>query len=330
MGVKLSEIFERYEKIKSLDSHLPKEKLLTYIVDFNQQLENLKFIEFQELKSLEKELLSKLDAYLELNLKIQNKLKNTVDSNQKEYLETNKKIWHTNLEKMTFSEHLVWEKMWPPSEIEFKHFSNQIKQHVNWQYPGLIFGAKNTDMIKSLIGLEPMYVVERFSEYFNLQKEKFHQDFARKIRFYDFNNMDTLPQNAIGIIVVYNEFNFLPWNYITYALDPLAKSLKPGGILIFTFNNCDTARGFKEFENWNMTYTNSKMFEKFLSRYDIYAIENYTSPRETFSFMTFKKNGNNPLIKKSPNVGFVKQQPTFNTPKHQIRLESIRKLIDTK
>jgi len=328
MGVKLSEIFERYERIKQLDSHLPKEVMLSYINNYNQQIENLKFIESQELKNLEKDLLDKINLYLELTVKIQNKLKTTIDSNQREYLEINKKIWKTNLEKMTFFEHLIWEKLWPPTEIEFQYFISQIKQYNNWQYPGLVFGAKTSSILKSLVGLEPIYIVERYSEYFNLHKEKFPSSFAKKLRCYNLDNIHLLPPNSIGISVVYNEFNFLPWNITSHILTKLAKSIKPDGILIFNYNNCDTARGFKEFETWSMTYTTSKMFTDFLSKYDFTLINKYTSSRETFSFMTLKKNGHVPLIKKSPSIGYVKQQSFVHTPQHETKLKTIHKLID--
>lgn len=330
MGVKLSEIFYRYEKIKALDPELSKEKLMSFINDFNQQIDNLRFIESQELKSLEQDLMKSLAAYLDLTNKIHNKLYTTIASNHAEYLDINKKMWQTNLETMTFPEHLEWIKVWPPTDFEFKHFYTQVKQYNNWQYPGLVFGAKNSSLIKSFIGLEPIYIVERYKEYYDLLKEKFPHSFVRKIRFYNLDCIHLLPPDSIGVAAIFNEFNFLPWDIISVVLTKISKSIRPGGVIIFNYNNCDTARGFAEFENWSMTYTTPKMFIEFMSRFDFNLINNYTSSRETFSFMTFQKSGHAPLIKKSPSIGYIKQQPTFNTNQHQARLEQIARLIDAK
>lgn len=327
MGVKLSEILYRYEKLKSLSAAVPKDKMKAYISDINSAVDSLKFIESHELKKLESTLIESMDEYFTLVKKITSKLKDTVDSNHKQYLEQNKVIWQTNLEKMLFHEHLEWARLWPPTEIEYHDFRSHLKQYINWQYPGLIVGAKESNLINSLVGTEPLYVVERYVEYFELQKNRFPINFSRKLRFYDINNLHLLPHSAIGIAVVYNEFNFMPWEFTQNILTNIAKTLRPGGVLVFNYNDCETSRGFLEFENWSMTYSTSDMFEKHLKKYDLDLITKYLSKRETFSYMIFRKQGHKDLIKKNPSIGYVKQQ-TITEIEHKNRIDKISKLIN--
>lgn len=331
MGIKLSEVLGRLKKIQNLNFEASISNLNSYIETVSQNASDLPFINKHELSLVEKNLQESSQQYQAVVKKLEEKLKTTVFSNQNEYLETSKHIWKINSEKMLFNEHLEWAKLWPPNSIEFKNFTNQIKRFINWQYAGLVIGSKNSDVIKSLVGTEPLFVVEQFTNYFTLQKEKFHPDFIRKIRFYDLNDINRLPKNSFGIIVIYNEFPFLPWNNVSYILHHLADKLIPGGTLIFNYNNCETVKGFIQFENQSMTFSTASMYIDFLSKRNISCIKKYDSDIDTFSFLIFKKEGYKELIKKYPSVGYINQQLTFSDQQaHKQKIDTIKKVIKAK
>jgi hypothetical protein len=331
MGLPLSEIFNRLIKIRNLNFDGNKQDILNKIDSFNNYLKNVKFIESNELKSIEEKLVKELNNYSELIKKIELKLEKAVLDNEASYIKASKKMYVENLEKMLFEEHLEWSQLWPPTDLEFDHFLNQIKQYINWQEPSLIFGANNSKILKATIGTEPIYILERYPEYFNLQKEKFNVSFSRKLRFYDINSINLLPKNSIGLLICFNELNFLPWDISSYLLTTFSQILSPGGKLIFNYNNCKTLRGFVEFENQSMVFSTPEMYIKHLKKYNLNCIHEYTSNRETFSFMIFEKSGVKNLVKKSPSVGYIKQQLTLSKPvEHKARIEHIEKLINNK
>jgi hypothetical protein len=331
MGIKLSEVLDRLIKIQKLDFESSITHLNSYIKTVNQNVNDLPFINRHELSLLEKNLQENIKQYQNKVIKLEEKLKAALFENQKEYIETSKNIWKINSEKMLFAEHLEWTKLWPPSEVELETFIFEIKKFTNWQYGGLIVGAKNSNIIKAITGIEPLYVIEQYPEYFNLQKEKFHQDFIRKIRCYDINDINRLPDNSLGIAVIYNEFSFLPWDIINNILYHISNKLMPGGILIFNYNDCETVRGFREFENHSMTYSVPKMYEDLLSKYKMSCVGKYNSTKETFSMLTFKKEGSKNLIKRYPSVGFIQEQPTFSNQKeHEQKIDTVKKVIKAK
>lgn len=331
MGIKLSEVLDKLMKIQNLNFESSVSKLNLLIETVNQNTKDLPFINKHELSLLEKNLQENIKQYQYCILKLEEKLKNTIFSNENEYFKTSEVIWANNSEKMVFKEHLEWAPLWPPSPIELENFMSQIKRFVGWEYAGLVIGSKNSDIIKSLSSTEPLYVAERYTEYFSLQKEKFHQDYSRKIRFYDINDIKRLPNNSIGIAVVYNEFPFLPWKAISSMLYHLSNKIIAGGTIIFNYNNCETVRGFKQFENHSMTYSTPKMYEEFLLKYNMHCTGQYDSDREIFSFLTFTKDGQKELIKRYPSVGFIKQQSTFSDQiLHEQRIDTIKKVIKAK
>jgi hypothetical protein len=331
MGIKLSEVLDRLKKIQNLNFEESISNLDSFIQTVSQNANDLPFINKHELLLIEKNLQESIEQYKNTVKNLEEKLKTTVFSNQKEYLESSKNIWKTNSEKMLFSEHLEWSKLWPPSSIELENFTDQIKRFINWQYAGLVVGSKNSDVIKSLTGTEPLFVVELFTNYFKLQKEKFHPDFIRKIRFYDLNDINQLPNNSFGIIVIYNEFTFLPWDLVSNILHHISNKLIPGGTLIFNYNNCETVKGFIQFENQSMTFSTTSMYIDFLSKYNINCVKKYDSNIETFSFLIFQKEGHKKLIKKYPSVGFIQQQLTFsNQALHDQKIDTVKKVIKAK
>lgn len=331
MGLKLSESLIALKKLQEIDFSESINGLKDRMSDVNAAISNMQAVNKEELTQLQSLLERTIDDYCTATKKIENKLDSYLYSNQSEYIRVSQDIWQENLEKMKFNEHLSWSSFWPPGKEEFKKFCDQIGLHTNWQFPGLIYGAKNSDIIKRLTGTEPFYILEQHREYFNLQKKKFHPDYVRKMRFYRLNDLHLLPNDAIGLMVIYNEFPFLPWDITAEMLHMLISKLRDGGTIIFNYNDCTTVRGFKEFENRSMTYSTPEMFEVLFKNYDIPCYKKYVSDMEPFSYLIFKKDKTKKLIKKYPSVGFIQQQSTFfHADQHKNRIDYIRDFVKNK
>jgi hypothetical protein len=328
MGRKLSDLLQTSIDLNRIDFNSVSKKLKNYLSEVNLCLAELPYVNTNETKELAQEIETLLNKHRDNVLAINKHIKKIVYHDVDQYIKSSEDIWKENSEKMLFHEHVEWSKLLPPKKEEFTSFSAKILNYANWQYPGLIYGAKNFDILETVKSNEPLYLIENYKEYFNIQKEKFHIDFARKLKCYSIEDINFLPKNDIGIIVAFNEFPFLPWSSIQFILQKFIDCLMPGGILIFNYNDCTTVRGFKAFEDRIMTYATPQMYLGFLHKQNFSLLEHYVSSKETFSYMIFQKDGNRKLIKKYPSVGFIKQQPTFTEESlhHKKRLEIIRKL----
>ena len=67
--------------------------------------------------------------------------------------------------------------------------------------------------------------------------------------------MPTLPQGQFGFVLAYNFFNYKPLELIKRYMTEIYSKLRNGGILAFTFNNCDLAGGVANAERCFMCYT---------------------------------------------------------------------------
>jgi SAM-dependent methyltransferase len=83
------------------------------------------------------------------------------------------------------------------------------------------------------------------------------------VKEYHSNNiLELLPDGQFGVIFSYNYFNYKPLEVIHRYLQEVFEKLRPGGVFIFTFNDCDRAHGAALAERHFMCYTPGRAVQK--------------------------------------------------------------------
>lgn len=151
-----------------------------------------------------------------------------------------------------------------PSNIKAK-VRARILQHNSWQHPAMIFRPANESWINDMVSFDPMYVVDTNHELLQTCLARFPQDYRDKVRKYTIDErksgskFDALPKNQLALIVVYNYFSYTPLEVICEQLKELFEYLKPGGTLMFTFNNCDRYGAVDLVDRHYMCYTPGRL-----------------------------------------------------------------------
>lgn len=130
----------------------------------------------------------------------------------------------------------------------------RIQPYANWKFPGLIIRPGQESWVTNCVGLDPLYLVDIHKELLQPALERFPVGYQRRLRPYViqeklFNNMfDLLPAGQIGYCLIYNFFNFKPLQLMLNYLKQIYALLRPGGVLAFTFNDCDRYGGVRSVE----------------------------------------------------------------------------------
>lgn len=148
--------------------------------------------------------------------------------------------------------------LYQPETLDF--FKSRIQLHSSWKWPAAEIRPCHGEITDCLIACDPLYLIDTMPDMFKHIKEKWTPEYQRRIRYYTINETDKkilhqLPLMQFGIIVAADFFNFRPLELIKRYLEEIFGILRPGGVAIFTYNNCDHPIGVDNFENSYYCYT---------------------------------------------------------------------------
>ena len=113
-----------------------------------------------------------------------------------------------------------------------------------------------------------------------------------------FNNY-SLPNNQFGFIFSINIFNFIPLSTIKIYVDMISKWLRPGGIALLGYPNCDLPHICNLYESGCWNYNTESLMRDLVKQYNLEVISNdYIYPYH--NFITVKKPGKLQSIKRHP------------------------------
>ena len=141
-------------------------------------------------------------------------------------------------------------------ELEFR-----IKRYTDWRLPGLLFRPGKESFIEDMVPMDPLYLVDQNENLLAPAMTKFSAEYQRRLRPYTIDDradgelMTLLPNKQFGFVFAYNYFNYNPLGVICRYLDVLYEKLRPGGRIIFTYNECEHASGVMLAEKSFMCYT---------------------------------------------------------------------------
>ena len=137
----------------------------------------------------------------------------------------------------------------------------RLMQYTDWRVPGMIIRPGLEKFIEHLVPLDPLYVVDQNLELLEPALNQFTAEYRQRLRPYAIddhknkNAMWQLPDGQFGFVFAYNYFNFKPMSVLCRYIDQMYAKLRPGGVALFTFNDCDWRQGVALAEKNFMCYT---------------------------------------------------------------------------
>jgi len=147
------------------------------------------------------------------------------------------------------------------NEESREFLQHQLLKHSDWRLPGMIIHPGVEQFIDYLVALDPLYLVDQREELLVPAMQRFPEAYQRRLRPYvidDYAYKDVLwqlPSNQFGFVFAYNYFNYKPMKVLCQYLDSIYTKLRPGGTVLFTYNDCDVAHGIALAEVGAACYT---------------------------------------------------------------------------
>lgn len=133
---------------------------------------------------------------------------------------------------------------------------SRIGHFSSFQFPGLEIGPGAGEWTKDLVALDPLYLVDIHQHFLEKTKQTFPDTYQKRLRTYVTTETDLsmLPQGQFGLVFSWAVFNLLPKETIHKYLQEIFKVLRPGGITIFSYNNCESYIEAARYEAGLATY----------------------------------------------------------------------------
>jgi SAM-dependent methyltransferase len=125
---------------------------------------------------------------------------------------------------------------------------NQIGKYADWRYPGVDINPADGTFTQKMLGCDPLYCIADDKPVVKAIKANFSNFFAtRRLRTY--NAIEKLPEKQFGFACSINQFEYMPLDPIKDIVKKVYNLLRPGGIFIFSYNDCGERESLELLDN---------------------------------------------------------------------------------
>lgn len=199
---------------------------------------------------------------------------------------------------------------------EFRYPGLQMCNYIldqKWLHDaGLQNFATPSDRIHSMLACDPLYLVGENSTALRETIKIFPEQYQRRVGIYEIKNQDLsiLPQNQFGLILCWDILNYCAIDKIEHYFKEFIKLLRPGGVLFFSYNNCDIEKSAENAENLLAGWASTRLIKKLISDigFEIISFSDYPANdylNTSVSWGEIKKPGELSTVKRSQAQGLV-------------------------
>jgi hypothetical protein len=185
-----------------------------------------------------------------------------------------------------------------------KLVKSKIKQYSDWHYPGLQISCNNKELIDCMVSADPLYLTNSAEDravdvVVSEIIVDYPIEYQNRLRVYAINghNFSVLPAEQFSIIVCWDFLNYIEIDNIAQYMQQMFNLLRAGGVVMFSYNNCDIADSAKLAEDNAMSWANLRAIKQLSNTigYDIIAFEDHQTEdmyaRKHVSWVELRKPG---------------------------------------
>ncbi len=229
---------------------------ITYLVG-HQSIQLAEHANALQLKH--KEIQQTFDAF-EVNLnQLKIELKQLIETTEKPWFAESYRLYEQEMIHET-TEYILNRRPEITDETE-QFYRTRIVRYNDWKHPAMIIRPGQETYINELVASDPLYLVDESHDLLLPALSQFNEQYQQRLRTYAINErsgediLGKLPNGQFGLVFAYNFFNFRPFEVIKTYLTEIYQKLRPGGMLVMTFNDCDRSKGVMLVEQHFCCYT---------------------------------------------------------------------------
>jgi SAM-dependent methyltransferase len=217
----------------------------------------------QHLQNQEQQVYGAINQFQDLIDELANDLDKLVSEVEHPYFLDSYKLYENDFLNETLDDLINRQPKFRDSTVEY--YCARLSRYNTWHYPAMIIRPGVESYINNMLACDPLYLVDLRHELLSPAVQQFNEVYQQRLRVYVVDERDDnhilhrLPDSQFGVILAYNYFNFRPFEVIKKWLSELLTKLKPGGVLLMTFNDCDNDKAVILVEQKYCCYTPGRL-----------------------------------------------------------------------
>ena len=286
--MKLSELVAYRDKLRKHDINTFN-SMNTQIFDLLQaEIEDPEYLTlFTEHRN---EIMRNIDKFKADHLDYDHKLTQQIHAEEKSYLvdsEEQFKLYQTQEDLLSKQGNLL--EIQPDTK---EYLETRIDHYARWDQAGLQICPSHGNLTHTLVSLDPLYLIDFSDALIKPVRDQFNEQYRNRLRSYQmpkFNKQQPLfsrlPQQQFGFILAYNFFDNMPISVMQATLKECYELLKPGGTMLFTFNDCDLPHNILLVEQGWKYYTPGRLVRHYLENTGFTVLKHF---KETYGMAWFE------------------------------------------
>jgi SAM-dependent methyltransferase len=292
--------------LKELITKLSIDHVVGEKINLIDQIKNQhNFIEHDQLTKIYAELIQKNQSIID-NIKV---IIDRTDNEIEEIVRNRYKDINKNIDIVPNAQLIINE------EIE-SIILTRIAMYSQLKYPGLQLNCMYnfTDPVKwvsSMVANDPLYLAGPYDDhgeihYLENMISPYPEIYQKRLRLYGIRdrNLDVLPQAQFGLILSWNFFNYQTLDTIEIYLSKIINLLRPGGVFMFSYNNCNLANSAQLFDNQKASWATPEVLEKMFKTFGFEVVE-FKDIIPFCSWVEVRRSGELTTVKRSQSLGTI-------------------------
>lgn len=192
------------------------------------------------------------------------------------------------------SDHIILDKELPVADKLYDSVFTRVGSYSNWQYPALMIRPARETIVERLVASDPLYIMDQRLSLLVPTLEKFTPEYQRRVRQYCVDEgarvFAQFPNKTFNLILAWNFFNYRPMDLVCQYITEAWDKLRPGGIMGFTFNDCEYVAATILAETDFACYTPGRLILDHVTRTG-YEIVAHDTDRSRFHWLEIRKPG---------------------------------------
>ena len=183
------------------------------------------------------------------------------------------------------------------ADSEFKlTIKSKIRQHCDWHYPGLQISCNSKEFIDCMVAADPLYLTDSLEDravHIKLNEliSLYPQQYQNRLRLYSIDGHDfsKLPVAQFSFILCWNFLDYVELDSLAEYMRQMFALLRPGGVFMFSYNNCDTVDSARLAESNEMSWTSARAIKQLCSEigYDVILLGEHSTENVQFPYISW-------------------------------------------